>query len=76
MPVPFFAKPQLVPINLVLISLAAFVLVWAIYLPVRFVVNGFGSASKPTVKNPKKEAPPVETQSEPQPQFAHGMWRN
>jgi hypothetical protein len=76
MPVPFFEKPQLVPINLMLISLAAFVLVWAIYLPVKFVISGFNPAPKAAVKNPKKEAPPVETQSEPQPQFAHGMWRN
>jgi hypothetical protein len=76
MPVPFFAKPQLVPINLMLISLAVFMSVWAIYLLVRFVVSGFNPAPKAAVKNPKKEAPPIETQSELQPQFSHGMWRS
>ena len=72
---PFFDRPQLLPINLILISLAAFAAVWVLYLPVRFVLKGFGSKAKPTEKIAAKKVP-VETQSELKPNFAQGMWRS
>jgi hypothetical protein len=72
---PFFDKPQLVPINLILISLAAFTMVWVLYLPVGFVLKGFGSKAGPSEKVVVKKLP-VETQSELKPQFSHGMWRS
>ncbi|MGA2094464.1 MAG: hypothetical protein ABSH16_13850 [Sedimentisphaerales bacterium] len=73
---PFFNKPHLVPMNLVLFAVAGFIAVWVLYLPVWFVISGFCSAPKATARIPKKEAMPDETQNEPQPQFAHGMWRS
>jgi hypothetical protein len=75
MMLPFFDAPKLLPINLILISLAAFTMVWVLYLPVRFVLKGFGSKAGPTKKAAVKELP-IETQSELKPHFAQGMWRN
>jgi hypothetical protein len=75
MMLPFFEEPHLLPINLVLISLAAFTMVWVLYLPVRFVIKGFGLKAGPSRKIAVKQSP-VETQCELKPQFSHGMWRN
>jgi hypothetical protein len=68
-------QPHLVPINLLLFGVAGFIAVWVLYLPVRFVLKGFGSKTGPSEKIAVKKLP-VETQGEIKPQFSHGMWRS
>lgn len=63
------------PINLLLFGVAGFIAVWVLYLPVRFVLKGFGSKTRPSEKIAVKKLP-VETQGEIKPQFSHGMWRS
>lgn len=70
----FVNTPHLVPVNLVISGIAVFIFVWFLYLPVRFVISGFSGG--PAARKSKKEMPSVEEQTDLQPQFSHGMWRN
>jgi len=80
MSLPFFDRPQLLPLNLIAISIAGAALVWAAYLLAWFILKGFrfNNGATSVKKDPKtkksKQSSEVFEEETGRP-LEHSMWR-